>query len=395
MSRAAANRTILLSPPGAGAIATIRVVGTEAVGIVDAAFHAAGRTGLASTESGRLRYGRLVDEGETIDDAVVCVVPGAVVPTVEITTHGGVRIVERVLQMFDRLGAPLVARDVAAEPQFPCATAIERDVLNALARAKTPRGVHFVARQRTTLTGELESIAELAPSQADEGRRRIERLCDGYATARLLLDSARVVLVGPPNAGKSTLFNRMVGRLAAVVSPHAGTTRDWVSECIELAGVPITLIDTAGAQSGIGPLEDAAARSTEHARRNADLHVLVVDGSSPLREVDLGLMREARASDDWITVVAKLDDGLAWVRTDETEELLGVPGLVQLSARTGVHIDRLETAILSALGFGVWKDVEPVFFCRRQVEMADRLLSRPKDFTGYWRDFVRKELIGR
>lgn len=197
-----------------------------------------------------------------------------------------------------------------------------------------------------------------------------------YRGARYLIDGATLAIVGPPNSGKSTLFNRLMGRSAAIVSPLAGTTRDWVTGEIELDGVPITLVDTAGRRDAVGSLEkEAMARGTAIGGR-ADLRVLLLDGSRPLPRDVRAMSGPLAAEASFIAVVNKTDLKAAW-RVDELAECLGgsPPEPVAISAQNGDGVAELELRILGALGFEDWIDDAPTIFTARQYDLAGQVLS--------------------
>ena len=218
---------------------------------------------------------------------------------------------------------------------------------------------------------------------------------DGFETAKRLIEGVTVALVGPPNGGKSTLFNRLVGRSAALVSARAGTTRDWVSAQVDIAGVPITLIDTAGRADPITPLERGAIAAGRRIGEEADLALLVLDGSAPwpdgpdlLAEYGVGVLH-------YVLVINKLDLAPAW---DPAMEL--IPGLegggatVRVSAGTGAGIDQLVGAVMHLLGYDRLSGASACLFTVRQIDVARRArakLERDPDAAGL---IVERQLIG-
>ncbi|MBV1699069.1 MAG: tRNA uridine-5-carboxymethylaminomethyl(34) synthesis GTPase MnmE [Hyphomicrobiales bacterium] len=169
---------------------------------------------------------------------------------------------------------------------------------------------------------------EMAAVLADNGRA--ERLRDGLVVA----------IAGPPNAGKSTLLNRLANREVAIVSPHPGTTRDVIEVHLNLGGYPVTLLDTAGIHEGHGPVEQEGIRRAKARAEAADLVLWVTDGSAIGRTVD-DIAETLILSNAW-RIYNKLDlvgDKL-WISNE-----LGSADSFILSALTGVGLDRLVAAL--------------------------------------------------
>ncbi len=364
-----AQRSILLTPAGAGAIAVVRVTGPDAIGLVNRVFHSKNGQPLSENSAGRLRYGHFVDGEEVVDDVIVSLVQrdGGTKGrrdegdewTVDISCHGGVRVVERILQTLERLGAPACEPFAALDDVWPVRNLIEHEALEALCLAKTQRAVRFLTWQRDNLVPAIEALARFAETDAARAVGLLDALTARFPTARLVLHGATVALVGPPNSGKSTLFNRLLGRPAAVVSPAAGTTRDWVAEPIELDGFLITLVDTAGIHEAHDPLEQLAIDASQRAARQADIHVLVLDGTHPDRVPPAAA--EPHAGRKVITLVNKADLGVS------------APHGLQISAKTGQGIDLLLARLRETLGVVDWADDAPALFTQRQVRDAHDL----------------------
>src|SRR5205085_3417658 len=148
---------------------------------------------------------------------------------------------------------------------------------------------------------------------------------------RLIREGLQVAIVGPPNVGKSSLFNALVGAARAIVTDVAGTTRDLVTESVDVEGVRITLVDTAGVRDAVEPIELEGVARTRAAARVADLVVLVADRSQPLPQHDgIGSDRPV------IFVANKSDLPAAWSDAD----------FVNVSSMTGAGIDCLRRRIV-------------------------------------------------
>ena len=361
----------VLTPPGAGGIALLRVDGPKTISIVQSVFRPRSGRGVTLAATNRVRYGALVIDGETIDEVLLTVIPTSQTHAVEIACHGGVRVIERVLVALIGLGAEFVEGDSTLELAWPADTMIEREALDALCRARTSQSVRFAARQRTELVRELTSIAEDCAGSPDRAASRIDALIATAPSAMHLVNGAAVALIGPPNSGKSSLFNAMVGRAAAVVSPVAGTTRDWVCANVEMDGVPITLIDTAGIHETHSSLEAIALKRGQAVADGADLLVLVLDGSIP-PHVD-GPSFAPQPLSPRMVAVTKSDREPAWHACTDLE---APAQRIHVSAITGEGVAQLAQAIAHELCPASVQSAGASLFTTRQVEMATQARHR-------------------
>ena len=399
MSEAVGDRCYLLTPPGAAAIAVIRVIGPTAKSIVDRVFRPAPGCKHRIEETGPLLYGRIEgSDGETVDDVLITrtdthrTIDAAAFSAFDLTTHGGIRVVERVLEVFRQAGARLIATGVASGQTWQARTMIERESLDALAAAKTERAVRFLAWQRTNLVAALEAVATTCTTEPDRAAADLQAMVSGYSAARFLVGGACIALVGPPNSGKSTLFNRLVGRSAALVSDFAGTTRDWVGEQVEFDGVPIQLLDTAGRHTQAERLEQRAIQAGQAVAQRADLSLLVVDSTASPEPDVVDADRPPSDESTVRIVVFNKTDLVANVKLPPETPAAG--HFVRVSALTGDGIRRLVATCLSALDLAALSDRSPCLFTARQVDKATRargLIHRRADRAA---DSIRRELIG-
>jgi len=344
----------LLTPPGSGAIAVIRLAGPEAESIALSVLPGLrGRLDApaADTSIDNLHHGQLLDHGEELDDVVVSRVPSGHVRAVDICTHGGRRVVERVFLALQRHGAMFVDSRDCPETAWMATAPLDAEVLRGLTKARTARAVRMIAHQRMLLRQNLAEIIRLCVSDTASAERYLRRLQDSWPAVRMLLEGATVALVGPPNSGKSTLFNRLAGHAGAVVSPLAGTTRDWVSAEVEWTGVPITLLDTAGLRDGADEVEALATRKGMEVAAEASLRLLVLDGSTDLAACETAVARWGSASAPVVMVINKKDRGTAWDETKWAAVGRRTPlPAVRVSARNGDGVDALVPTALELLG---------------------------------------------
>jgi tRNA modification GTPase len=186
-----------------------------------------------------------------------------------------------------------------------------------------------VNKIKTKLTGLIKNVEELAAT---------------FSTGRLLRDGLKVTLIGRPNVGKSSVFNGLLALDRAIVTDIPGTTRDSLSEMISLQGVPILLTDTAGVRDSADEVETLGVERTRRAIADADLVVVLFDGSQPTNQEDIDILREIETS-TYLVAFNKSD--LASFEMNEVEVFDNRPtSILNVSAKTGAGLDALRAAIL-------------------------------------------------
>ena len=333
----------------------------------------------ADAPAGAIQLGRLVDAGgEALDEAVVARAPGG---AIEINIHGGPVVAQAVLQRLGDLGAAIEPARTAATESFGAAhprwnnPAIGAEMLDVLPDAASEFVVAAISQQ---WSAGLSKLACDPDTSADALRAAAGR----FEVMRKLQSPPEVVLVGPPNVGKSTLANALVGRAASIVHETPGTTRDWVRELALLEGVPIWLTDTAGLFEFPDDPHGIDAEAVRRARcraEQADLVLLLSAGENPTETPDWLHAKNI------LRIAAKCDlyprRGGAPVppRSDVEEKLAGQePRQPQdacdhfeavVSAETGEGLDELARSILTALGLARLDPATPAAFTKRQAEL--------------------------
>lgn len=365
----------LQTPPGKGGIAVLSLAGDGGESIVAKVFrplrtHAVGGSGV-------LQLGHLVDGDNIIDETILCRCGG----NFEINIHGGPAVARAAMELLVRCGAKAVPATPSAPDSFPLShpkwqnPAIGRELLEALPQAHSLLAVTALSRQWSAGLSELaaEILAKLrqndfhsAKDELGEYADLLRRAADGLSVMQRLLQPAEVVLAGPPNAGKSTLANALVGRRVSIVHPAAGTTRDWVRELAIINGVPIFLTDTAG----LWPQADGVdAEAVNRARRRT----LMADLVLLLSACDDG---GAAADESWLEgkkilrVVTKCDirPSTCSGRPEPVEGRLPMSACdVVVSAVSGQNMDQLQSAIVAAIGLAGVDFSAPLAFTDRQA----------------------------
>jgi tRNA modification GTPase len=372
MSYAADTIAAIATAPGAGAVAVIRISGPQAISFVETAWR--GKQTLAAAQERRCLLGELLDADGLVADQVLATVfrgPRSYTgeDVVELATHGGVLVTRQVLTALLAKGAR------PAEPgEFT-----QRAFLNGKMDLTQAEAVMDLISAQTTLAlraahGQLEvglTISEMraallhvlahveayidfpeeeiSPETNDELLGRIAAISQTahqlLATAdqgRVLREGVSTVLCGLPNAGKSSLLNKLLGFDRAIVSPKPGTTRDTIEEVINLHGYPIRLVDTAGVRATEDELEQAGVERSQQQLLKADLLLEIADSTQPATErLDIPEL----ATGTRLLVLNKADQP----RHQSWQEVEGI----LISCATGAGIDQLTQAIASRIGQGM------------------------------------------
>jgi tRNA modification GTPase len=300
------------TPAGEGAIALVRISGDEAIAVADRIFRGSEKPSRFLSHAQRL--GEIVEEDRSIDQVVLSVHRAPASYTgedlVEICCHGGILVTARVLEACLRAGARAARPGEFTERAFLNGKMdlTQAEAVIDLIRARTDlalRSAHEqlegrLGMQITAIRSELiELLAHLeasidfpeegiAPDEGVQLRRRLDsvrqkmrKLLATTDQGRILREGVRAVIYGPTNAGKSSLLNRLLGYDRAIVSAQPGTTRDTIEEVINLRGIPIRLLDTAGLRESADELEHEGIARTERSLAGADLLIQVLDRSAP------------------------------------------------------------------------------------------------------------------
>jgi tRNA modification GTPase len=359
----------IASPTGTGAISVIRISGPDAINIADTASN-----GIAASSMPRLsRRCKIRDSsGFTIDDGLMTIflAPNSFTgeDTVEFSGHGGTLVTREVLSRFLECGATHATPGEFSQRAFLNGkldlTQAEgiMDLISAQTRLAL-RAAHSqlegkLGKQTTAARDELLNILahleawidfpdeDIDPHTTQYLRSRISSIIltidSLLATAdqgRVLRDGVRTVIFGEPNVGKSSLLNHLLGFDRAIVSDTAGTTRDTIEETINLQGLPIRLIDTAGIRSSSDSIESQGIQRTVHQIQNADLLLEVADASKPLPE--RAIYPSNQAIHLLVLNKSDLPEHPSWKKTDA----------IRISCTTASGFDQLSTKIRSALHF--------------------------------------------
>ncbi|MCS6816441.1 MAG: tRNA uridine-5-carboxymethylaminomethyl(34) synthesis GTPase MnmE [Blastocatellia bacterium] len=371
------------TPPGRSGIGVIRLSGPAAREIARMIFHPKSES--ADLSPRRATFGEIRDPhtGDLVDEAIVTFFPGPHSYTgedlVELSCHGSPVVLRRVLELVLERGARAAGpgeftlraflngrldlvqaeaiRDLIEAQTITQARVALRQMQGSLSRRLHPirqalvdaivqmeTAVEFVeddvmTESRSALMARLEgAIAEL------------DAIAAQYRTGRIVREGIHVAIVGKPNVGKSSLFNRLLERERAIVTEIPGTTRDMLIETASIAGVPVHLVDTAGLREASDRVERLGIERSRQAIADADLVLVVLDGSQPLDADDRAVL-EATASVPRLIAINKCD---LPERLDpqSVRALEATAPLCRVSALTGQRLDELRQRILEIITSG-------------------------------------------
>ena len=404
----------IATPPGNGGVGVIRISGPAVVSI-------AGQLSSKILKPRYAMFSKFLDaDGGVIDSGLVIYFPGPASFTgedvLELQAHGGSVVMDMLLRRVLALGARLanpgefsqraflnnkidLAQAEAIADLITCGT--EQAVRSA---QQSMQGVF--SEQINELIDQLIELRVYIEAAIDFVDEEIDFLSDGLvankiqqlhqkvaqiqATAqqgRLLRDGMVVVLAGKPNAGKSSLLNALAGYDAAIVTDIAGTTRDVLRERIQLDGMPLHIIDTAGLRDSDNLVEREGIRRAHQEIAKADKVLLLLDSA----EIDMAGLGDLPSGVDVIKVFNKIDLSKATSKLVETES--GVE--IYLSVKTGEGMDLLKQHLKQSVGFSETSD--GVFIARRRhieaLKIAEQALINAADqLNAYAPELVAEEL---
>ncbi|ANB60971.1 tRNA uridine-5-carboxymethylaminomethyl(34) synthesis GTPase MnmE [Anoxybacteroides amylolyticum] len=380
------------TPMGEGAIAIVRLSGKEAISIADRIFRGVGGKRLKDVPSHTIHYGHIIDptNDQTIEEVMVSVMKAPKTFTredvVEINCHGGLVSVNQVLQLVLTHGARLAEPGEFTKRAFLNGRIdlSQAEAVIDLIRAKTDRAMHVALSQmegrlskmirhlRQTILETLahvevnidypeyddveEMTHQLLLEKATYVREQIERLLQTAQQGKILREGLATAIIGRPNVGKSSLLNNLVHENKAIVTDIPGTTRDVIEEYVNVRGVPLKLIDTAGIRETEDIVERIGVERSKQVVKAADLILLVLNYNEPLTEEDEQLFATVEGKET-IVIVNKTD----------------LPQKIEMERVQGLAAGRpvITTSLLEEKGIDELEEAIARLFFTRGVEAGD------------------------
>jgi tRNA modification GTPase len=369
------------TPMGEGAIAIVRLSGDDSIQIADRLFKSISEKKLSEVPTHTIHYGHLVDpkNGRVVEEVMVSVMRGPKTFTkedvVEINCHGGIVSVNRVLQHVLKYGARLAEPGEFTKRAFLNGRIdlSQAEAVMDLIRAKTDRAMNVALGQmegrlskliRTLRQEILEILAhvevnidypeyddveemthKMLKEKASYVRGEIKKLLQTSEQGKILREGLSTVIVGRPNVGKSSLLNSLVHENKAIVTDIPGTTRDVIEEYVNVRGVPLRLLDTAGIRETEDIVERIGVERSRQVLKEADLILLVLNYSDQLTVEDENLFKAVTGMD--VIVIINKTDLPQQIDMEKVQELAVGLKIVTTSLLEDKGIDELEEAISS------------------------------------------------
>lgn len=364
------------TPPGEGGISIIRISGVDALKTASQIYRG---KDLNKVNSHTINYGHIIDpeNGNEVDEVMVSVMRAPHTYTkediVEINCHGGIVATNRILQIILGLDARLAKPGEFTERAFLNGRIdlSQAEAVMDLIRAKTDQSMkvaldqldgnlsHLITNLRQNILDVLAQVevnidypeyddvetmtARLLKEKAIEVKAKIQQLLSTAKQGKVLRDGLATAIIGHPNVGKSSILNHLLHEDKAIVTDVAGTTRDVIEEYVNVQGVPLKLVDTAGIHETEDKVEKIGVDRSRKALSKADLVILVLDSSVPLRDEDRELLRETNHMQR--IVVLNKSDLEVKINLNELREYVDDKEIIKSSAVSPLGTKDLEDRI--------------------------------------------------
>ena len=428
-SRVSDTIVAISTPLGEGGIGIVRISGGKAFSIAEKIFLSPRGKKPSEFESHKLYYGYIIDkQGEIIDEVLLVKMSARFSYTredvVEINCHSGFavlrRIVERVIENGARLAEPgeftkraflngrldlsqaeAVLGVIQAKTEASLRAAIEQ------LEGHLSRKIKEICRRLTEVRVEIEAGIDFAEEdispmedkrileEIEQVEKEIKFLLEGAEEGILLRRGVLTAICGKPNVGKSSIFNLLLKKDRAIVSPFPGTTRDTIEETIELKGFPFTLIDTAGIRESEERVEREGVLRTQDSLRKADLVLFVVDGSVEIDREDREIGRSLKQR-RVIIVINKIDLPQKVSPEKISQELELNAQIVEISAKKEVNIKALEETLVHSIwhrGVGDSMRAQALISSLRQKESLLKAKQAIEEFKKGLKKGIGKEFL--
>lgn len=369
--------TSISTPMGEGAIGIVRLSGPQAVEIADKLYK--GKHLLNDVPSHTINYGHIIDpeSKEVIEEVMVSVLRAPKTFTrediIEINCHGGILTINRVLELTMTYGARMAEPGEFTKRAFLNGRIdlSQAEAVMDFIRSKTDRASKvamnqiegrlsdLIKKQRQSILEILAQVevnidypeyddvedatTEFLLEQSKEIKQEINRLLDTGAQGEIMREGLSTVIVGKPNVGKSSMLNNLIQDNKAIVTEVAGTTRDVLEEYVNVRGVPLRLVDTAGIRETEDIVEKIGVERSRKALSQADLILFVLNNNEALTQEDYTLY-EVVKNEDVIVIVNKMDLEQN-IDINEVKDMIGDTPLIQTSMLKQEGIDELEIQI--------------------------------------------------
>lgn len=356
-------------------IGIIRVSGSDSIDIVDKIFVSVKGKKLTTVNSHTIHYGSIVYNGEIIDEVLVSVMKAPHSYTkenvVEINCHGGVVVINKILEIVCENGARIaepgeftkraflngridlsqaeaVIDIINSKNEYALSNSVRQLRGSISEKIKTIRGkiLDEISFIETALDDpehiSLEGYTKKLEGVVDESMKELKKLIDTSNNGKVVVEGIKTVILGKPNAGKSSFLNALIGEERAIVTDIEGTTRDSLEENINISGLSLKIIDTAGIRDTVDIVEQIGVKRAKDLAKEADLIIFIVDSSKNLDDNDYEIMKLIKEK-KYIVLLNKSD--LNSRVEIETLNELDKSNIITISAKNNEGIDLFEDRV--------------------------------------------------
>ena len=414
-------------------ISVIRISGPDAIAKADKIFYTKSGSSLMNAETHTVHYGMIMDGDEFVDEVLLLVLRAPRTYTredvIEIDCHGGALVTQRVLETILKQGVRLAEPGEFTKRAFLSGRidlSQAEGVMDLIDASNRLAMKHSAGQVRGSLKDKMTELRTIILDDVsfieaalddpehidvDEYRETLEmhiaqvlqdltKLIEGFHNGRLIKEGINTVILGKPNAGKSTLLNLFAGEERAIVTEIAGTTRDLLEVPVMVDGIQLNITDTAGLRDTEDVVERIGVERAKKSAENADLILYLFDVKNEAEEEEIAFIRQLE-SERFILLVNKSDLEPAEKKLDvkKLKEKLGIE-VIEISAKANIGTDALKEAIREKCFFGVNPDSESLYISNeRHKEALKEALSYMENANsscgaGMPEDFISIDLMG-
>ena len=401
----------IATAPGEGGIGIIRISGEKSLQVAESIFKSKSGKAIGEYKQRNLIYGSIVDGQEVIDEALVAFMKGpnsyTAEDVIEINCHGGFISVKKILEL-------ILSKDVriAEKGEFTKRAFLngridlsQAEAIIDVIKAKTD-SAHKVAQNHlegaladkirnlrmkiTEVLAHLEVSIDFAEEDVEEItyktleeeayklKEEIKKLYDTAESGKILRDGLKTVIVGKPNVGKSSLLNAILGENRAIVTDIAGTTRDVIEEFVNIKGIPLKIVDTAGIRETDDVVEKIGVEKSKESFASSDLVIMMLDSSKELEQEDIEILESIK--DKKVIVLLNKIDLEMKIDTAKIKELVNAADIIEISALQNKGIEELQDTIESMVYHGSVKNESNLMITNtRHKDALQRAYESVKD----------------
>ena len=402
--------TAISTAIGEGAIGIVRISGPDSYSILNDIFRPH-KNNILELENRKMYYGHIMDDEKIIDEVMVVKIPSSGSYTmenvVEINCHGGIMPIKEILSLILSRGARLAEKGEFTKRAFLNGRIdlAQAESVMDLISAKTSKGFDIAMNQLKgylsnkvsdlrndliKMMAEIEVSIDYPEEDIEEityntiknilsnTLTKIEELLEKSKSGRIIREGLKTVIIGKPNVGKSSLMNALLKDSRAIVTDIPGTTRDIIEEYLNISGIPIKLIDTAGIRDTEDVVEKIGVEKSKSYFNEADLIIFVLDASEPLSDEDYEIIELIK--DKHCVILINKTDLISKIEEDYINKNLNDKIIIKTSIQNDIGIEKLEEEIKNMVYGNSLKTSNEEFISNtRHINLLKDALKNVKD----------------